>query len=113
MPAMPVNARQCPSMPVDARLPFLTLHPDIPYSRTDRNLPESRCNAMPEFTKFNRREFVRTAVGASVALKAAALTAASKARVIDANDRIALGFIGVGGRGGGLLREALRLQEAT
>ena len=68
---------------------------------------------MPEFTKFNRRQFVRTAVGASVVLKAAALTAASKARVIGANDRIALGFIGVGGRGRGLLGEALRLQEAT
>ena len=55
----------------------------------------------------------QTAVGAGVALGAAVASLPAKARVIGANDRINVGFIGVGGRGMGLLREARRLQEST
>jgi predicted dehydrogenase len=67
---------------------------------------------MSNFNRFNRRDFVRTAVGAGVALGARLVPAATKARVLGANDRIGVGFIGVGGRGTSLLREAMRLQES-
>jgi len=66
---------------------------------------------MNEKSKLNRRDFVKTAVGAGVALGAAVVSLPAKARIIGANDRIHAGVIGVGGRGTGLLREALRLQE--
>jgi len=68
---------------------------------------------MMDGLKVNRREFVRTAVGAGVALGAAVASLPAKARVIGANDRINVGFVGVGGRGMSLLREARRLQEST
>src|SRR6058998_2011288 len=68
---------------------------------------------MSNESKLNRRDFVRTAVGAGVVLSAAVTKLSSKSRVIGANDRINTGVIGVGGRGSGLLREALRMQEAT
>ncbi len=55
----------------------------------------------------NRRDFVRTAVGAGAALKLAA-----QSRVIGANDRINVGIIGVGVRGGGLLRQLWRMGQA-
>jgi len=66
---------------------------------------------MNEKSKLNRRDFVKTAVGAGMALGAAVVSLPAKARIIGANDRIHAGVIGVGGRGTGLLREALRLQE--
>ena len=66
---------------------------------------------MNEKSKLNRRDFVKTAVGAGMALGAAVVSLPAKARIIGANDRIHAGLIGVGGRGTGLLREALRLQE--
>ena len=44
-----------------------------------------------------RRRFVQTSTAAAVA------AAASAGRVLGANDRIRLGFIGVGNRGGQLL----------
>ena len=98
---------------------------------------------MNEKSKLNRRDFVKTAVGAGMAiagfgywsLVAATLVAPAcstvclwlatgwrpgvprripgirSTRIIGANDRIHAGVIGVGGRGTGLLREALRLQE--
>jgi predicted dehydrogenase len=51
-------------------------------------------------SRLNRREFMRTAATATVA--AGAVTSfpfVSRARVVGANDRIGVGFIGVGGRG--------------
>ena len=62
----------------------------------------------------NRREFVTSAVGvssaAAMASSAAAATPAA-GRVLGSNDRINVGFIGVGGRGSSLLRLVLRMAE--
>ena len=58
----------------------------------------------------NRREFVKAAVGAGAALGALRAARPANARVPGANDRISLGFIGVGGRGGGLVREFMTIQ---
>ncbi len=60
----------------------------------------------------NRRDFVKTAVGAGTALSLGrSLAAQSQGRVIGANDKINLGLIGVGIRGGGLLRQFMRIGE--
>ena len=48
--------------------------------------------------KINRRTFAKTS-----AMAAATLSALSASRVVGANDRIRLGFIGVANRGGQLL----------
>src|SRR5262249_8122526 len=61
----------------------------------------------------NRREFVRAAVGAGAALQAGVALSAGGSRIIGANERINVGFVGVGGRGMSLLREALRFQESS
>ena len=68
---------------------------------------------MSETPKVNRRDFVRAAVGAGVAFGTAVTNLPAKARIIGANDKINVGFIGVGGRGTSILREALRLQESS
>jgi len=57
--------------------------------------------------KLNRREFVKTAVGASVAAATITHTHSVQGRVLGANDRINIGVIGVGGRGSGLLKWAI------
>ena len=54
-----------------------------------------------------RRAFLQT----TGALVAAAWTASSYARVIGANDRIRIGFIGVGGMGGGHLNAIVALKD--
>ena len=54
-----------------------------------------------------RRSFGRAAAGAAVGL-----AAASASRVLGANERIRLGFIGVGNRGGQLLRAFLNHKDA-
>jgi predicted dehydrogenase len=54
--------------------------------------------------KLDRREFVKSAVGAGVALGALARATPAHARVLGANDRINVAVIGVGGRGTYLLR---------
>jgi predicted dehydrogenase len=61
---------------------------------------------MPASNKINRRLFL---AGATTAL---ALSAKSYARVIGANDRIRIGFIGVGGMGGGHVAACKTLQKA-
>ena len=53
----------------------------------------------------------RVLVG-SLAAGTAALTARSYARVIGANDRIRVGFIGVGGMGSSHIEECLKIREA-
>jgi predicted dehydrogenase len=61
----------------------------------------------------NRREFIRA--GARAAVVAGAVSAfpfVSRARVIGANDRIGVGFIGVGGRGGTHLATVQHLIKA-
>ena len=61
----------------------------------------------------NRREFVQTVSKATLA--AAATTAfpfVSRGRVIGANDRIGVGFIGVGGRGNSHLSTVQKLIAA-
>lgn len=56
--------------------------------------------------KTSRREFVKQSVtAAGVAATVTAFPDYIKANVFGANDRINLGFIGVGGRGGSLLRD--------
>src|SRR5262249_55950480 len=80
-----------------------------PRSRTRLANSASRCATSAESrlgiigvflmsSKINRRTFTRTAAGALTAL-----TAASASRVLGANERIRLGFIGVGNRGDQLL----------
>jgi len=59
----------------------------------------------------NRREFVKTAVGAGVALGVLGAVSPTRARVIGANDRINLGVIGVGGEGSFLARQFSSMAE--
>jgi predicted dehydrogenase len=54
--------------------------------------------------KLGRRQFVKSAIGAGVALGAASPTVFAQEKVQGANDRLQLGVIGVGGRGRYLLR---------
>jgi len=54
--------------------------------------------------KLGRREFVKSAVGAGVALGTLGRAAPAHARVLGANDRINVAVIGTGGRGTYLLR---------
>jgi predicted dehydrogenase len=51
----------------------------------------------------NRRDFIKTAVGAGVAAAAAGSAAPAGARIVGANNRINVALIGVGGRGRSLL----------
>jgi len=66
----------------------------------------------------NRRNFVKGAVGMGSALgvaqslRARAAVRPAAGRVIGANDRINIGLIGVGVRGGGLLRQLVRMGPA-
>ena len=60
-------------------------------------------------TKVDRRTFLNTAAGV-VAGSAFASSALSYGRIIGANDRIALGHIGIGNRGSGLHLMASRLK---
>lgn len=60
--------------------------------------------------KLNRRSFTQTT--AALGLSATALSAASAARVVGANDRIRIGFIGVANRGGQLLDAFLTHNDA-
>ena len=53
----------------------------------------------------NRRDFVKSAVGAGIAVSA--LSSTGSARGLGANERINVGVIGVGGRGRGLLKWAM------
>src|SRR5437660_12845233 len=50
---------------------------------------------MQQDTNVNRRDFLRTTAAGATALS---LTAASASRVLGANDRIGVAFLGVGGR---------------
>ncbi len=54
--------------------------------------------------KLGRRQFVKSALGAGVALGAASPTVVAQEKVQGANDRLQLAVIGVGGRGRYLLR---------
>ena len=63
--------------------------------------------------RFNRRDFVKTAVGAGLAVSA--LGPAVRGHILGSNDRINIGLIGVGGRGRSLLEWAMKTgqQETT
>src|SRR5258708_613861 len=60
-------------------------------------------------SNINRRDFVKTAGLAGLATTGLATTARSAARVLGANDRINLGFIGIGGRSHDLLTQFSRI----
>jgi len=62
---------------------------------------------------FNRREFVSAAAGAGVALRVMAASKPVPGRILGANDRINLGFIGTGGRANSLLREFQGIADKT
>src|SRR5262249_40883079 len=49
-------------------------------------------------TKFNRRGFMKTTAATAAAASALTLTAESYGRVVGANEKIGVGFLGVGGR---------------
>ncbi|MGI8784835.1 MAG: Gfo/Idh/MocA family protein [Acidobacteriota bacterium] len=71
---------------------------------------------MSDNKKLNRRDFVKTTVGAGVAAAGTlAMSRPAYARILGANDRINLGIIGVGGRGRALLRWSMEtgLKEGT
>src|SRR5436190_14905968 len=72
--------------------------------RTDRACRFERRRTLMQPKKLGRREFVKSAVGAGVALGVGGSAAPAGARVLGANDRINVGVIGVGGRGRYLLR---------
>ncbi|QDT48363.1 Inositol 2-dehydrogenase [Symmachiella dynata] len=57
----------------------------------------------------SRRRFLATS---GVAATTVAMTAKSYGKVLGANDRIRVGFIGVGGMGGGHVRACLKLKES-
>jgi predicted dehydrogenase len=60
----------------------------------------------------NRRDFIRrSAIGATAGIFSAGALRPVHARVLGANDRINLGIIGVGGRGGAILGEMLTLAK--
>ena len=59
--------------------------------------------------KVDRRTFIQTA--GAIAGSAIASTAVSYDRILGANDRIALGHIGIGNRGSGLHKMASRLKD--
>jgi predicted dehydrogenase len=66
----------------------------------------------------NRRDFVRSAAGVSATLGIASKALAARVksqsgRVLGANDKINVGFIGVGGRGGYLAGEFAEIAEET
>ncbi len=63
---------------------------------------------MPDSNAMNRRTFL---AASGAAATTAALSAASYARVIGANDRIRIGFIGVGGMGSGHVDACQALKE--
>lgn len=65
--------------------------------------------------KINRRDFVKTALGAGVAMGALSRARPAFGRATGANDRINIAVIGVGGRGRGLVDWAMKTgqQEAT
>ncbi len=60
-----------------------------------------------------RRSFIRTAgaVAGAVAVNAS-LPARAHARVLGANDRIGIGFIGCGGRGGYTMNQLKEMRDA-
>src|SRR5688572_14783131 len=66
---------------------------------------------MRDTSRVTRRSFVKTAASATVVLGAASRSA--QARILGANDRINLAVIGVGGRGRGLLREVVGIQDSA
>src|SRR5262245_41242357 len=66
---------------------------------------------MKDTSKITRRSFVKTAASAGIAL--GATNRSAHARILGANDRVNLAVIGVGGRGRGLLREAVGIQETS
>ncbi len=64
----------------------------------------------------NRRDFVRTAIGAGAVAGlarsvAAAQSSAASRSIAGANGRIHIGVIGVGGRGDSLLRQIVQMGE--
>jgi predicted dehydrogenase len=59
---------------------------------------------------YSRREFLKTSAAGSAAM---ALSAASYARVVGANDRISIGQIGCGGRGIGAHMKGIRAHQDT
>ena len=62
-------------------------------------------------SSITRRVFLHQAVGAMAGGAAMGTTAQSYARIIGANDRISLGHVGVGGRGGALESTLSRLKD--
>src|SRR5215467_12234129 len=58
-------------------------------------------------SKVNRRDFVKSAVGASAAIGALSKTGKAGGKILGANDQVSLGLIGAGGRGRDLLRWAI------
>ena len=63
--------------------------------------------------KINRRDFVKTAIGAAAAAGALSQMHSVKARILGANDRINVAVIGVGGRGRGLLEWAINTGRSS
>jgi predicted dehydrogenase len=67
---------------------------------------------MEKSNSLDRRDFVKAAVGAGVALGALGRARPARARILGANDRINLAVIGVGGRGNSLCRDFSALVES-
>jgi len=74
------------------------------------NRTKTRSNPGPQ--AISRREFIRaTSQTAALAATAVAFPHVSRGRVLGANDRIGVGFIGVGGRGSSHLATVQRLAK--
>jgi len=87
----------------------------LPLIASDRLYLERR-ETMTMSNDLTRRDFVKKAAGLTAAGALAATTSASYAaparRTFGPNDRINVGCIGIGGRGSGLLGQALGLSES-
>jgi len=60
-------------------------------------------------SEFDRRDFIRTAAGATAA--AAAFTGAAKGAGVDPSKKLKIGFVGTGGRGTGAVAQALSADD--
>ena len=62
------------------------------------------------WNKLNRRDFVKSAVGAGAAIKVFGRAPAVSGRVLGANGNINVALIGVGGRGNDLLEWVMKTE---
>ena len=71
----------------------------------------SRNESKSDTNKTTRREFIKTSAAVAAGVAATAPFRPSSGQILGANERIGVGFIGVGGRGAGHMREVNAVRE--